>query len=177
MSRLDWKRGRFQSDDFETQEIHRALRGFQSTEIYDEFQYYRFDGSHSQMHDVYDEGTGVGRVFRPPVTVPALHVNHDEGENQNGEAGFYFNDSLYIECSFDQLYRTGLLMEDIKHETYLNDRIWYDWKIFRVTHMHVMGQVRERDITVSIECTEIKRSEMVNDSQFNDRYIEQTILD
>ena len=167
MSRLDWKRGRFDSDKYETQEIHRGIRGFQSAQVYDEIQYYRFLRTASESHDIYDEAAGEGRVYRPPVTVPCLHVTHDEGESQAGDTGFYVNDNVYVTASFDQLYRTGLTFQDVQHESYLKDRFTYDNKVFRITHIHVLGQVaRGRDIVLSIEGTQIKPSELVNDQQF-----------
>ena len=165
MGRLDWKRGRFDSD-FETGEIHRGLRGHQSAQIGDEVQYYRLDFEHSQMDDLYDEGTGYGRVYHPPVDLPCLHVTHDEGENQDTDTGFYFNDNLYITASFDQVYRTGLTLMDIEHQRFLKDRILYDGRVFRVTQIHILGQIQTRDIVVSIEGTQVKPDEMVNDPQF-----------
>lgn len=165
MSRLDWKRGRFDSD-FETQEIHRGLRGYQNAQAGDEIAYYRFDRANSEMDDVYDEGFGEGKVYHPPVDLQVLHVTHDEGENQDTDKGFYFNDSLYITASFDQLYRAGLTFQDIQHDGYLKDRIQYDGRIFRVQQIHILGQIEKRDIVVSIEATQVKPDELVNDPMF-----------
>lgn len=167
-SRLDWKRGRFDVDRFETNEINGAIRGFQSTTVYDEIQYYRFVERLSQVHDIYDEGDGAGKVYRLPVTVPVLHANHDEGSNEDTDTGFYFNDDLYVTASFDQLFRTGLVFQDIRTNKYLKDRIVYDTRVFRVTDMHILGQVRERDIIVGIQATAVKPDELVNDPQFAD---------
>jgi len=166
MGRLDWKRGRFNTD-FETNEIHEGIRGWQSTTVYDEIQYFRFSRSSSVMDDVYDEGTGAGKVYRPAVTVPVLHVTHNEGMNENTDSGFYFNDDAYVTASFDQLYRTGLVLQDIAHDRYLKDRFVYDDRVFRVTNMHILGQVRERDIIVSFEGTQVKPDELVDDPQFS----------
>lgn len=168
MGRLDWKRGRFNTDTWETKEINGALRGYQSTQVYDEVEYYRFSHRLSEMGDIYDEGVGVGKVFRLPVTVPVLHVNHEEGVNENTDEGFYFNDDLYVTASFDQLYRTGLVFQDIHTQKYLKDRIVYDTRVFRVTNMSILGQVRERDVIVAIRATQVKPDELVNDPQFQD---------
>lgn len=169
MGRLDWKRGRFRSDTYETQEIHRALRGFQNTEVYDEISYYRFARPTSQMHDVYDEGTGGGKVYHPPVVIPCLHVTHNEGGNADTDSGFYYNDDIYVSASFDQIYRTGLVLADVQHNRYLKDRLAYNGKLFRVSQMHVLGQISAgRDIVVSMEGTQVKPDELVNDPQFLD---------
>lgn len=177
MGRLDWKRGRFNTDTWESREIMQALRGYQSTQVYDEVEYYRFSHRLSEMGDIYDEGVGVGKVYRPPVVVPVLHVNHEEGPNEDTDAGFYFNDDLYIQASFDQLYRTGLVFQDIRTNKYLKDRIVYDTRVFRVTNMSILGQVRERDIIVAIQATQVKPDELVNDPQFADFLVESQYTD
>lgn len=166
MGRLDWKRGRFDTD-FETEEIHRGLRGHQSAQVGDEVAYYRFNREGSGMDDLYDEGEGLGRVFRPPVDLPVLHVTHDEGDNQDTDTGFYFNDNIYISASYDQVYRTGLSLADIEHHRYLKDRVVYDGRVFRVTQIHILGQIQGRDVIVSIEGTQVKPDEMVSDPQFS----------
>lgn len=167
MTRLDWKRGRFDTD-FETNEIHHALRGHQNSQIGDAVQYWRFEFEKSEAHDVYDEGLGEGRVFRPPVAVPCLHVTHDEGPRQSNDMGFYFNNNLYAVCSWEQFYRTGLTEADINTESYLKDRLLYDGKVFRVDSIHVTGQIQQRDLIVSIEATQIKPDELRHDPQFKD---------
>lgn len=165
MGRLDWKRGRF-NQDFEVGEIALGLRGYQSSQIEAEILYFRFDADASVMDDIYDEGDGVGRVYRPGVVLPVLHAAHDEGENQDTDTGFYFNDNIYITASFDQMFRSGLTFMDIQHETYLKDRLLYDQKVFRVTQIHVLGQIEQRDNIVSIEATQVKDDELINDTQF-----------
>ena len=176
MGRLDWKRGRF-SSDFETNQINEGMRGYQSAQTYDEVQYYRFSHRLSEMGDVYDEGVGVGKVYRPPVTVPVLHAIHDEGANEDLDTGFYFNDDLHITASFDQLFRTGLVFQDIRTNKYLKDRIVYDTRVFKVTNIEILGQVRERDVIVSIQATQVKPDELVNDPQFAEFLVESPYLD
>lgn len=173
MGRLDWKRGRFNSD-FETQEIHHGLRGYQNSQAGDHVLYWRFDFENSEIDDIYDEGFGEGKVYRPPVDLQVLHATHDEGGNQNTDMGFYFNDNLYVSASYDQLYRTGLTFQDVDHQTYLKDRVLYDGRVFRVTQMSILGQIRNRDTIVSIEGTQVKPDELVNDPQFFDFQTNQT---
>ena len=176
MGRLDWKRGRFNAD-FETNQINGGLRGYQNTQAGDQIDYYRFSHVLSEMNDVYDEGDGAGKVYRPPVTVPVLHVNHNEGPNEDLDTGFYFNDDLYITASFDQLFRTGLVFQDIRTNKYLKDRIVYDTRVFRVTDMNIVGQIDERDIIVGIQASQVKPDELVNDPQFADFLAEEPFID
>lgn len=167
MGRLDWKRGRFNTD-FEVGQIEGAIRGYQGSQIQDSVEYFRFHRADSQSGDVYDEGYGVGLVFHPSVNLPALHVTHTEGGQQSGEdnSGFYFGDTIYVTTSFQIFNRTGLTQADVHHERYLKDRVLYDGLIFRVETINILGQVNEQDTVVSFEGTQIKPDEMSNDPQF-----------
>jgi hypothetical protein len=60
----------------------------------------------------------------------------------------------------------GLTRLDIEHQNFLKDRILYDDRIFRISSIEILGQIQERDIIVSIACTEVKPDELVNDPQF-----------
>jgi hypothetical protein len=165
MGRIGWKGGRF-SVDFETSEIYRGLRDWQRW-TGDEVYYYRFAYDQSTKDPVYGEATGpLGRVFFGPNLVPALHVVHIEGDNDNTEDGFYYNDRAHVTFSFDQLKRMGMNKMDLNTQNYLKDRFVYDTKVFRVTSVQILGQIQQRDIIVAIDATQVKPDEMVNDIQF-----------
>lgn len=164
MARLDWKHGRF-SETYEVNEIHGAIYGHVHN-FGDFVDWYRFLREDSHSHDVYDEGEGVGRVYGPPIHMPVIHATHDEGRNEDLVEGFYFRDSLHLSASFSQLTRAGLTRMDLEAPTYLKDRIVYDTRVFRVTAISVLGQIRQRDIVVGIDCTQVKPDELVNDLQF-----------
>jgi hypothetical protein len=55
---------------------------------------------------------------------------------------------------------------DLNTQNYLKDRFVYDTKVFRVTSVQVLGQIKQKDIIVSIDATQVKPDEMVNDLQF-----------
>lgn len=164
MGRLDYGSGRFNAD-FETNEIQSALRGWQ-TEFGDNILYYRFWGEESQVHDIWQEATAGGRVWHPPAEVPVLHATHVEGDAEARREGLYYNDSLYVTASFMELQRIGFTEMDLQHQAYLRDRIVYDFRVFRVTRIQVMGQIQRRDVVVSIEGTQVKPDEMLNDRGF-----------
>lgn len=173
MSRMDWKKGRFDMR-YEIAQVEQSVKGFQSSQIGDSVEYFRFDKADSISDDVFDEGFGAGLVFHPSVNLPALHVNHVEGGQGNGEdgSGFYFGDTIYVTTSYDIFTRTGMTQADVHHERYLKDRVLYDGLIFRVQSVNITGQVDERDTMVSIEGIQVKPDEMANDPQFAD-YAEQ----
>lgn len=164
-SRLDWKRGRF-NINAETTMIHRALRGFQR-QVGDNMTYWRFDYNASEMHDVYDEATGPGRVYYGPWQVPVIHVDHGEAADTTPrDSGLYIRDTLSIVADFAQIEKTGLTDADIKHGAYQRDRVAYNNSLFAVTHMDILGQIRRRDIIVSLTCEQLRDDELVDDPQF-----------
>jgi hypothetical protein len=165
MGRLDWKRyGRFNAN-YETTDIMGTLRGRQS-EIGERVQYYRFSHADEAGDDLYDEGTGAGKVYVGPYRIPALHVINSQGPSQDTTQGQYTVNNLSVTASFDALRKMGFTDMDIEHAKYLSDRVVYDNKVFRVTSIAVLGQIQSRDIIVGLECTQVSPDELVNDRQF-----------
>jgi hypothetical protein len=170
-SRLDWKHGRFGANA-ETTGIHRGLRAWQRL-AGDSFTYWRFDYSSSEVHPVYDEGAGTGKAWYAAWEIPALHVNHGEAGNlEPRDAGLYVMDSLVVTCEFQQLAKAGLTKVDLKHGSYQRDRITYDNVVFAVKRVDIEGQIRRRDIIVTISATQIMNDELVNDPTFRDYLVD-----
>lgn len=164
MSRLDFKNGRFNSD-YETNRVFDAMQGWQRS-YGDVLRYYRFDAAASQMDSVYDEAVGAGRQYKPPIAVPCQHVVHVQGENEYGEYGMYYNDTLTAFISFFSFTGVGLTYSDIETGNYLNDRVMYDRKIFRVVQLRTQGQIQERDILITLTGSQLKPDELVDDPEF-----------
>lgn len=164
MGRLDYESGRFDAD-FEMNEIQETLRGWQS-EFGDNVLYYRYWGEESEVNDIWQEAAGVGRVWHPAHEIEVLHATHLEGGAEERAQGQYYNDTLHVTASFDQLRRLGMTEMDLQHQSYLRDRVVYDFRVFRVTSISVMGQIQRRDPIVSIDATQVKPDEMLNDSGF-----------
>lgn len=165
MGRVDFKRGRF-SVGAETRSIEKGLRGYQSV-AGDVLEYWRFHRELSAVDPVYDEATGYGKVYHGPYTLPVLHVVHLQGDDlSGGDQGFYTNDTLTASAGFRQLARTGLTRLDIRTNAYLRDRLVYDQKVFRITRMTALGQIRRQDLIVAIDATQVKPDELVDDTQF-----------
>lgn len=164
-SRLSWKNSRRWNSTAETSRIFKNIRGWRDN-WGDWLLYYRFDRSQSEMDDIYDEGIGVGRFYQEPLQLDTMHTTHIEGRNQNGQFGFYFNDELTATLSYETFILTGMTDADVSTSQYLNDRILYDNKIFRVTQIAIEGQIQRRDIIVQITATQVKPDELTNDPQF-----------
>lgn len=168
MSRVGWKGGRF-SVDYETAEIYEGLRDWQRW-TGDKFNYFRFAYDQSSVDPVYGESnSNNGRIYFGPNLMPALHVIHVEGDNQNGVDGFYYNDEAHITLSFDQINRLGIGAASLITQTqeYLKDRFEYRGKIYRVTNIQILGQIQRKPIIITIDGTQVKPEEMVNDIQFS----------
>lgn len=165
MSRLDYKRGRF-NPDYETDKILGAMAGWQAVDG-DWADYYRFDPVNSQIDDVYDEPTGNGLTYLKPVRIQAMHVEHVEGANEDSENGFYYNDDAALIVAFDRVLQAGMDYADIMTGNYLKDRLVYDRKVFRVRQISIRGQMQRRDIVVAISTTQVKPDELVWDVQFS----------
>lgn len=164
MSRMDWKNGRFMPD-VETDRIYGAMRGWRDVSG-DWIDYYRFDSRATVVDSIYDEATGQGRIYLPAVRIPVLHVTVLAGENQDSDTGFYFNDTLSIICAFDQFTRTGMDFADVEQGNYLKDRVYYNQKVFRAISMVPKGKIQQRPTMVSIDCTQLKPDELIDDTQF-----------
>ncbi|MEU7278688.1 hypothetical protein AB0A69_07850 [Streptomyces sp. NPDC045431] len=164
MSRADWKRGRFSATE-ETERIDRGLRAWQR-HMGDVISWWRFSHLRSVSHDIYDEGDEGGLAYDGPWPVPVLHATHAEKGDQESDRGFYTVDTLEVTASFDQVQKTGITQADIHHDRYLRDRVAYDGRLFRITQMSILGQIRRADVLVSIAAVEVKPDEITADSVF-----------
>jgi len=165
MGRLDWKRGRMNADN-ETDRMYKAMRGWRDVSG-DWLDYYHFNEAATITDPIYDEAIGEGRVYFPPVRLPVLHVIHIQGENENTDTGFYYNDTLSATIAFDQFTGVGMDYAEIETGDYLNDRVYYNQKIFRVLQLSLEGKIQQRNVIVALYATQMKPDELVDDQLFN----------
>lgn len=165
MSRLDFKHSLRFNSDTETNRIFKAMEGWRRS-YGDVLRYYKFNAAASQMDPVYDEAVGAGRQYYPPVSVPCQHVIHPQGENEYGEYGMYYNDQMIATISFAAFTGVGFTYADIATGTYLNDRVLYDRKVFRVVRLLTKGQIQQRDVIIEMTCSQMKPDELVDDPEF-----------
>jgi len=165
MSRGDFKSsGRFNTKA-ETGRMFNGIRGWQGA-YGDYIQYFELNSQESQSDDVYNEAQGVGRVYSDPIRVQCIHVTHMRGENENGEVGFYYNDTLTATISSEIFQTSGMILARVDTGEYMRDRIVYDQKVFRVMKISVLGQIQERDTIIAIDATEVKPDELTDDASF-----------
>lgn len=165
MSRLDWKRGRWSADQ-ETDRIFKAMRGWRDV-MGDFIDYYQFNAAATVLDPIYDEAVGLGRVYYPRMRIPVLHSTLIVGDNENTDMGFYFNDTLEIQCAFDQFNGVVMNHPDVLTGNFLKDRIYYNQKIFRVLQIEPKGKIQERPTIIAISATQLKPDELVDDQLYN----------
>lgn len=138
------------------------MRGWRDT-WGDEIDYWHLDPGASGFDDVFLEAIDQGRVYTGPTRLPVMHVTHMRGENENGQFGFYYNDTLTFQVAFDLFVQSGMSLADIDTGEYENDRVTYDQKAFRVIKLSVEGKIQRRPTMISIECTQLKPDELRDD--------------
>lgn len=161
LARTDWKRGRFAAAQ-QTDEIAKGMRGWRDV-WGDEIDYWHLDPGASQFDDVYLEAQGVGRVYTGPTRMPVMHVTHLRGENENGEYGFYYNDTLTFQVAFDLFTQSGMSLADIDTGEYMRDRLTYDQKAFKVIKLSVEGKIIRSPTVINVEAQQIKPDELRDD--------------
>ncbi|WP_274916893.1 hypothetical protein [Streptomyces sp. WZ-12] len=164
MSRADRKRGLW-SRAQASAAIDRGLRAW-ATRTGDVLAWYRYNPGASQLDDVYDEGSGDGRSYWGPITVPVLNAYRDQGPADRTEQGLYQVVPLQITASLRQLERVGITDPVLYHYKYLRDWIGYEGRLYRIEEMQVLGRLRRRDTVVAMTCSEIKQDELSADPLF-----------
>ena len=165
MSRMDWKNaGRFGSDA-EINRVHEGMAGYRSA-FGDWMSYYHLDEKHSEVDEVYGEATGNGYAYFPEIRLPCMHVRHIRGENTNSASGFYHNDELTALINYKMFSQSGLPLADIRDGQYERDRVIYNGLVFRITKITIEGKIQQRPTVVTLEATEMKKDELVDQPFF-----------
>lgn len=163
MSKVDWKSaGRFSSSEAETGRIYGAMAGWRDANG-DWLGYLHLDRDASQYDDVYGEAAGSGLVYYPVIRLPVLHVTFSPSGNEQGEAGFYFNDAITAQIAYDAFTQSGLPFSRINPQGYDNDRCLYNRKVFRVTKLTPEGKIQQEPTVVLLEATQVKPDEARDD--------------
>jgi hypothetical protein len=126
--------------------------------------YYRFDRDRTTWDDLYNEVTGTGRSYQNPIRLSCLHVTFLVGENEWDEKGFYMSDALRATIPYNVYTQSGMVLADINTGEYMNDRLMYKTKVYRITQINESGQIQERPTVVSIDALQLKSDEMVEDA-------------
>lgn len=164
MARIDSHTGKATSD-FETTRIFQGMRGFEKN-YGDVLTYFPFDRDKTSWDDVYNEVTGPGRVYKTAVQLQCQHVTLMAGPQEWDEQGAYQSNALRAICSYEMFTRSGMVLADIHTERYTFDRIVYKDKVYRVTQINEEGQIQERPTMVSIDASQLRPDELLEDLSF-----------
>lgn len=163
MSRVDWKSGgKFSTSEAETAGIYDAMAGWRDANG-DWIGYLHLDRGNSQYDDVYGEAVGTGITYLPMIRLPVLHVTFNPSGSEQGEAGFYYNDSITAQIAYDAFSESGLPFSKINPQGYDNDRCLYGRKVYRVTKLTPEGKIQQQPTVILLEATQIKPDEARDD--------------
>lgn len=153
----------------------RGLRQFQH-DVGDNIVLYEFDHMNSTMDDTYDEGqlpdifdpsladTGQpGRVYRFPVTIPALWVFFHAPTEVQTEEGEYTVSTVNWRASTQTMIRSGL-QDPLDPAKHFNDRFSYNGFLYRVDSWAPRGWLVGRYMNVDVMGTEVKTEELAGDN-------------
>jgi hypothetical protein len=163
VSRADWKSGgRFSTSEAETAGIYEAMAGWRDANG-DWIGYWHLSRAASQYDDVYAEPSGSGLAYYPPARLPVLHVTFNPSGNEQGEAGFYWNDSITAQIPYDAFTQSGLPFSWMNPQGFTNDRCLYNRKVFRVTKLTPEGKIQQQPTVILLEATQLKPDECRDD--------------
>lgn len=163
MSRVDWKSGgKFSTSEAEIAGILDAMAGWRDANG-DWLGYLHLNRNASQYDDVYAEPAGAGLAYYPMVRLPVMHVTFSPSGNEQGEAGFYYNDSITAQIAYDAFTQSGLPFSRVNPQGYDNDRCLYNRKVFRVTNLQPEGKIQQQPTVLLLEATQIKPDEAHDD--------------
>jgi hypothetical protein len=164
LSRLDRKRGRF-GPSYEVWHASDAMLDYQ--DVYGDWAYYyRYDASQSVMHPVYDEPMSQGRIFVGPIRLPVIRLVRSEGAPDYRDGGLYWTDGLHLTIPVEGLERAQIAAIDVAHGRYVRDRVIYDDRVFRVSRISVLGQIRKQDLVAGVDLIQLKPEDLRGDQQF-----------
>jgi hypothetical protein len=161
VSRVDWKSGgKFSTSEAETASIYSAMAGWRDANG-DWLGYLHINRAQSAADDIYGEAVQV--VYYPMVKLPVMHVTFNPSGNEQGEGGFYYNDTLTAQIAYKDFTEAGLPFSRINPQGYDNDRVLYNRKVFRVTSLLPEGKIQEQPTMLLLEATQIKPDEARDD--------------
>lgn len=116
------------------------------------------------IYDVGDQPTG-GRRWTGPYRVPVLGVRMFQGETAQNKRGFYTSDTLHAVINAGQIEK---VLRDIHSNTdiHLKDRFLYRGELWEPTRIWCRGVVKTDYTVVSLDASQVKSEQVVNDFQF-----------
>lgn len=150
--------------------MQRGLADF-ATEVGVNVSWYEFDPSRTTSSDVYDEGpipnifdptlpqTYGGLAFRPPVKIKCVWWRYLAPSNIQTQGGEYTVSTSTLRFPSSSMGRAGL-HRPMAPEAHLNDRYFFQGRLYRVESYAPRGQIYGTFIMVDVAGTELMPQEL-----------------
>jgi len=148
---------------WEHQDIFKGIDGDLRAPVGHHVRWVEYDDEASNMDDIYDVADHViGRVWKPPVRIPAYAAFIFQGVSMHNDRGFYNTDVLRVSAAIDVVERVfpELVWEPDKH---IKDRVLYRGRVFIPTQINLRGLLRNTHTIFTVEANEVNEEEHVND--------------
>ena len=148
---------------WEQMDIFKGIDGDLRSEVGHHVQWVQYDEEASQSDAIYDVGNQtVGRVWKPPVRIPAYAAFIFQGVTLHNERGYYQTDVLRVSCAADVIANLFPKMFWDPNPR-IKDRILYRGNIFIPTQINLRGLLRDTHTIWTVEANQINEEEHVND--------------
>lgn len=130
--------------------------------------WWQFDAARSTKDDIYDVASydnPAGRIWKRPVSIPCLSAQIFQGQTFQDERGFYNIDRLHLTIDMRTLWR---LLPSLPEgsDTHLKDRVVFRGQVYSPYQVWSRGQVGHTYTILTVDLTQVKSDELVNDPQF-----------
>ena len=173
--------GRFSIDSERKSIISGTTKDLVRT-VGNQLEWWFFDHENTVVDEIYDvgyNGTGGGRKWLGPMSIPVITANLDQGVTVQNDRGFYNTDVLMLTINMDVIDGGGLtdgamgIFNGFKYmptnpDAFLRDRIVYKNEVFKPVHIDPRGILTENYTLFGVECHQVNAEEMINDLQFQE---------
>lgn len=146
-------------------ELHQQVYG---TDV--EWWFLEHAGHGTVVDDIYDEGfVEGGKGFAGPARIPVLSAIAQQGNEQEGDAGFASLDRVTLRMSYEQVRRAGLDLDLVANrEQHLHDRFVFRGRVFDVEGIQSAGHFdpAARDVTLHVTGRQLRTDELYDSPVF-----------
>lgn len=133
--------------------------------------WWQWDDTASTIDEIYDTGYSTGdqsngRMWKRPIDIPCLTAFLYQGQTHHDERGFYNIDRLHMTIDMKVVWRLMPALPE-NADAHLRDRIEFRGAIYQPYQIWQRGQVKYDYTVLSVDATQVKPDEMVNDPQFS----------
>lgn len=169
MSRAGQPGGRFDAR-YEAHSVSAGARDDLEQPFGQNVEWWAYDVAAQQVDSVYDVGVPAvgGRVWKGPYRLPVISAHQIQGKTpQQNHEGFFNADRLRLVVRVDTARQVGLKHIADHPDQLLADRVQWRGQVYKPEGVQPRGIVgHDRYLIVSIDATQIRPDELINDPSF-----------